>query len=818
MDPRERENDWHEPETMGGSGIAVWALPPSILLAYAAAAPSALARLADIFIRESAMSSRAFSKIACWSLGLLLARGGWAQTQSNETSDLNPRAGKDSRAEQIFFSGNVVQENGALPVGASIELDCSGLVTREATVESNGHFWFPLGDSSRFGKEFQNAGQDVADPFIRDSGMAPYDLGSVVTARVQKMSMDPKKLLGCTLRASLSGYRSSTIELGAAPLSLHNDVGTIVLFPMEKVRGTTVSAVSLLAPKSAKKEMGKAAAALRKGKTGDSEKYLKSAIDLYPKYAEAWFQLGRLYQAQRRTKEARDAYMKAIESDRFYVNPYVWFAQVSAAEQKWQDAADFTQQALGLDPAAFPEAYYLNALANFNLKNLILAETSARQAERLDSTHRFSKLHLILASICLGKNDIVLSIDELRKYLKYGPRGALALPKSGSVPFLGPAWETASEFQKKEMVSSAGLEVRLMLAEAFWGAGMVDQAKAELATYTENRDGATIPPQVRGFLEQIQRQGKNETAIPEPKEETETRGEKPIDYLHYPVQDLPDFEPARDQAPIDGILSSVGNNVSRLFADLLNVSAVEGVQLEKFDRNGKTDPRRFEYLYLCIGAIKKEDLIFNEYRSDERGSPLSQLGLEDGYMLTAGFVSAPLIFHPAHQDESSFRLLGYQKVRGRNTIAIAYAQLPARSRLPGNFQSGINRYETFKQGLAWVDAENYNIIRLVSELLQPIPQIGLEKLGTQIDFDEVWFSQAEQKFWLPVQVVVTVRWNGKVLRNTHAYSDFKLFDVKTSQKIEKPEPAGKNIDRAADPPAVEKGIANPSLSPVPPVE
>jgi tetratricopeptide (TPR) repeat protein len=769
-------------------------------------------------ISESAMKSCAFTLIICFSLAILFLPEAEAQRDVSMEAPAAERPHDDSRPEQIIISGIVVQENGAPPVGAFIELDCRGLVTREATVELGGRFWFQLGESHRLGQQYQDASQDITDPFGRDLGMSPFDMGppSLGTRREQKLSNN--SLAGCMLRASLSGYKSSVIEMGTGHSAL-NDVGTIVLFPIEKVRGGTVSDTSLLAPKAAKKAMEKAKVALRKDRLSDSEKYLKSAIALYPKYAEAWFQLGRLYQAQRRIKEARDSFTKAIESDNLYVNPYVWLGRISAAEQNWQDAADLTERALALDPVAFPEAYYLNALANFNLKRLVPAEKSARQAERLDSAHHFPKLHLVVASIFAGRNDIVGSIEELRKYLKYGPQGALALQKYGQAPYLGSDWETASEQLKKEMASGSGPEVRLMLAEALLGAGMTDQAKAELITYLEGRDIVSMPPRIRDLSEHIQDRKKEETVSLASIEKAGAQGEEPIDYLHYPVQDLPDFEPAIDQSQMDGILAAVGNNVSRLFADLLNVSAIESVQLEKFDRKGNANPnRRFKYLYLCLGAIEKQELLFDEYRSDAQGHEIRQLGLDEGYMLTAGFMSAPLIFHPIHQDGNSFRLLGHQKLRGRNTIVMAYAQIPTRCRLPGRFQVGTNMQETFKQGIAWIDSENYQIIRLASDLLQPSPRIGLEKLRTQIDFDEVRFNQTTEKFWLPVQVAVTVRWNDRVLRNTHAYSDFKLFDVKTLQRIEKPKDRGKTVEGFADPSPLEKHAAAPPALPISPAK
>ena len=156
------------------------------------------------------------------------------------------------------------------------------------------------------------------------------------------------------------------------------------------------------------------------------------------------------------------------------------------------------------------------------------------------------------------------------------------------------------------------------------------------------------------------------------------RKEPKIHYLHNPPNKfLPDFQPADDQAPIGGILVAAGDNVSRLFANLFNISAVEKIQQQKLNREGEADPgQKVKYLYLCFGAVDKRDPSFDEYRTDIEGHAKSQLGLGSGYMLTSGFVAAPLIFHPAHQSESFFRMLGFQKLNGRDTIGTAFAQIP----------------------------------------------------------------------------------------------------------------------------------------------
>jgi hypothetical protein len=165
-------------------------------------------------------------------------------------------------------------------------------------------------------------------------------------------------------------------------------------------------------------------------------------------------------------------------------------------------------------------------------------------------------------------------------------------------------------------------------------------------------------------------------------------------------------------------------------------------------------------------------------------------GLQEGFMLTLGFVSASLIFHPAYQAETTFRYLGRQKVNGRDTFVIAFAQRPEKARLYGIFKSAETRMATFSQGLAWVDSASYQIIRLHTDLLLPLPQIELEKETTKIDFGEVHFSRIAEAFWLPRDVTVSVVWNGRYLRNEHQYSEFKLFNVEATEKIGTPKPSG----------------------------
>jgi hypothetical protein len=67
-----------------------------------------------------------------------------------------------------------------------------------------------------------------------------------------------------------------------------------------------------------------------------------------------------------------------------------------------------------------------------------------------------------------------------------------------------------------------------------------------------------------------------------------------------------------------------------------------------------------------------------------------------------------------------------------------------------------------------------------------------------INFCEVYFRNVKESLWLPGQVTVTIDWNGKELRNTHEYSDFRIFNVEASEKIGRPKASAESSQGGQD--------------------
>jgi tetratricopeptide (TPR) repeat protein len=323
--------------------------------------------------------------------------------------------------QPLFISGMVMREDGSLPpFGSIIEMDCGEAKTREALVNPNGRFTFQYGGARKFGDIVPDASD--ATGHINDEDAiywSPTRSGNA--SRIETTTPLYIRLSGCDLRVQVPGYRSSVLRLNGATLTTVNEVGTIVVYPIERVRGTVVSAASLFAPKTARNLLQRAEKAFRKEKLKECEALLQDAVREHPRYGEAWLLLGQLYQRQQQYEKAQDALKKAIATDSMYVPPLIQLGWLFSLEQKWQESADITEQVLALDPVNFSDAYYLNALANYNLKNYEVALKRVEQSIGRDTSHQYPRAHLILANIYSLKKDPLSARSEMKKYVKYAP-------------------------------------------------------------------------------------------------------------------------------------------------------------------------------------------------------------------------------------------------------------------------------------------------------------------------------------------------------------------------------------------------------------
>jgi cytochrome c-type biogenesis protein CcmH/NrfG len=315
-----------------------------------------------------------------------------------------------------YYTGKVVLDTGiAPPTPVAVLRVCNGLSRRETFTSADGAFSFMVGD--KFNEVMPDASDDTRG-FGADS---QYSRGTVSAMGPTNNPQSP--LADCELRADLSGYTSSSIRLD--PSMNNSNVGVIVLHSRMKKADGMVTVASLEVPPKARKEYEKASELLEKGNLAEAEKSLRKAIDIYPPFAEAWTRLGDLEQRRKNGEAAIKDYQEAISADPNLPIPYLRMAFLEAVAGNYEQTRKLTEKLLSLDPSDFPLAYYYNGVAEFNLKHLDKAESSALRAEKTDTQHAEPRVELLLASIYIAKGSYSSATDHYRAYLKLVPDGPL---------------------------------------------------------------------------------------------------------------------------------------------------------------------------------------------------------------------------------------------------------------------------------------------------------------------------------------------------------------------------------------------------------
>ena len=229
------------------------------------------------------------------------------------------------------------------------------------------------------------------------------------------------RMMNCEVRASVAGYTSDSFNLFNRRTADNPDIGVLFLHRIAGVEGVSVSVTSMMAPKDAKKAYEHGLQALLKNKPADASKDFEKAVAVYPKYADAWVNLGKLHLEHQEIEPARAALRKAMEADPKLVAPYVELGLLAAKDGNWQESAKYLDRAVELDPVDFPQAWYADAVANYNLKQYDAAERSARAALKLDTRHANQRSGYLLGLVLAEKKDYAGAAAELAAYIKLGP-------------------------------------------------------------------------------------------------------------------------------------------------------------------------------------------------------------------------------------------------------------------------------------------------------------------------------------------------------------------------------------------------------------
>jgi tetratricopeptide (TPR) repeat protein len=255
--------------------------------------------------------------------------------------------------------------------------------------------------------------------------------------------------------------------------------------------------------------------------------------------------------------------------------------------------------------------------------------------------------------------------------------------------------------------------------------------------------------------------------------------------------DVDEKMPAVEIGPscsLQDVVQKVGAQLVTFVHDVDRFTATELVAHESINKYGiasSPEKRQFDYL-VAIQDIRPGYLGVTEYRNG--GGAQTEF---PGGIATYGLPALVLVFHPYYAPNYEMRCEGLARANGMLAWQIHFRQRPGKPNAIKSYQFGLSgpSYSVALKGRAWISADTYQIIRMETDIVAPLPQIKLLAEHTDIEYGPVKFQRGNQTLWLPQSADVYIAWQGRQMHRRHSFSNYLLFGVDENEKISAPKNA-----------------------------
>lgn len=237
--------------------------------------------------------------------------------------------------------------------------------------------------------------------------------------------------------------------------------------------------------------------------------------------------------------------------------------------------------------------------------------------------------------------------------------------------------------------------------------------------------------------------------------------------------------------PLDEVLENAGKRIKEFVANVDRFAATESVTHQSINKWGfASRPMRFQFDYLV--SIKEPRLgllSVDEYR-DIHYLPAK---FPDG-IATSGLPALALVFHPYYAPDFKMTCEGLARTKAGSAWQIYFRQRADKPNSIRTYQIGVQgpTYSAPLKGRAWIAADSFQIVRLETDLVTPLPQIGLVADRAAIEYGPVHFQSRNLDMWLPQVAEVFYDWRGRRSHRRHTFTNYLLFSVDDKQQIAEP--------------------------------
>lgn len=231
---------------------------------------------------------------------------------------------------------------------------------------------------------------------------------------------------------------------------------------------------------------------------------------------------------------------------------------------------------------------------------------------------------------------------------------------------------------------------------------------------------------------------------------------------------------------LDRVLDKASQQVSSFLEKFSEVRCTEKVTQSRLSGGGHgelTKQSTFDYFTLLQGT--GDELTFSESRLPEKADKLDP---KVPLLLTNGFSTLFLIFHPYYRGDFRFDSATNDMIGGQNLVRVHFEHIRG-TRTPAALAVRGREYPLDLSGNAWIDPATGVLTRIDAGLANEMRDVGLVTLSISVDYAPVQLPGWSQVYRFPVRATVEVQSLRQKWRNVHQFTNYQRFMVGTTWRM-----------------------------------
>ncbi len=441
-----------------------------------------------------------------------------------------------------------------------------------------------------------------------------------------------------------------------------------------------------------------------------------------------------------------------------------------------------------------PELAFLMGATEFCLQHTDLARKSFARAVELDPN--FEKALLSLGEMQLVAGETNVAIVTLQKAVSVNATDWRAHLVLANAYYRIPGRLPDAEAHARRAVDLAGDKsgsARLLLGQIYLAEGKTLDARRTWQKLAEDLPSDPSAVVAKRKLEDTalgSRNFRENSNLPPPKVLYDTD-------LPIAEADTPWSPPDIDDNPptVLGASCSTTDALDRAFlrtktqlANFEKFTATEHIEHQEIDRHGapgKVKTREFSYIVFVVpyhgdSFYLEESRDADQKTTDSFPTPLATTGLNS---------LAISLLQPSDRSNFRYECEGITQLRSELVWRIRFQEESTEALGVRRWKRNGMIYNVPFKGRLWISQSTYDVLRVETDLLAPMSKLQLTRDHLRVDYGPVKFDRGNQTLWLPWDAEMFMELRGKRYHHRHYLSDYRLFEVDTTNKISKPKNA-----------------------------